>query len=97
MAHTPGPWDVVLVFNSAQDTVGIEIYQDDGSHIACRSGDPEAKANARLIAAAPELLEALDLVASGLRVYNSGGEADVSLPGLERISKAAIAKAGKEA
>ncbi len=41
----------------------------------------------------PELLEALEIVASGLRVYNSGGEADVSLPGLERISKAATAKA----
>jgi hypothetical protein len=50
--HTPGPWD----------SSTYEVEANDGTLICNMSGwkSPEAsKANARLIAAAPELLEAL--------------------------------------
>jgi hypothetical protein len=66
MAHTPGPWRVF----------GDSIRQEDGtpwceSHPICRVAnangavaddcvDPDSDANARLIAAAPELLEAVE-------------------------------------
>ena len=52
MSHTPGPWIV------NKDWIG-EIKGPDGALIAgvCRTGE-EQDSNARLIAVAPELLEA---------------------------------------
>ena len=59
MAHTPGPWRVGPV----DDTV---VTAADGSEVAAIDGDynqpelwPVMEANARLIAAAPDLLEAM--------------------------------------
>lgn len=56
-AHTPGPW----VIDPCWDILG---NTDDGNGMVCQvttDGVPiaEASSNARLIAAAPELLEAL--------------------------------------
>jgi len=57
--HTPGPWRVGPV----DDTV---VTDADGKEVAAIDGDynspdewPRMEANARLIAAAPELLDAL--------------------------------------
>lgn len=56
--HTPGPWHV-------GDHRGIIVYDVNGIAIADaktfhgKHGEGAAEANARLIAAAPELLEAL--------------------------------------
>jgi len=59
--HTPGPWKIGqhLPITSIGWSVTIA---EDGSAIAYVLGDknPELRANARLIAAAPDLLEALD-------------------------------------
>ena len=59
MPHTPGPW----VVGPVDDTI---VTAPDGSEVAAIDGDynqpdmwPVMEANARLIAAAPELLEAL--------------------------------------
>ena len=73
--HTPGPWDYDPTGDDKRICVGIglvdgpngydvaEVYSDD-----C---DPdEALANARLIAAAPDLLEALE----GLLVFAEDAE-----------------------
>ncbi|MEN6401634.1 MAG: hypothetical protein ABFD94_06790 [Armatimonadia bacterium] len=58
MAHTPGPWRVAL----QSDYAWTEINVDAGTRAyvcTCgHKGDVEAEANARLIAAAPELLTA---------------------------------------
>lgn len=56
--HTPGPWFVWGPF------IGPRLAPDSGIHvkvarIAGHETDADAVANARLIAAAPELLEAL--------------------------------------
>ena len=63
--HTPGPWILHMGFDETytiSDTGGCEI-----GHIYCESmGDGEHEANARLIAAAPELLEAAKAVAKWL-------------------------------
>lgn len=61
--HTPGPWewDCGLV---PPDGPGryADIYKDGGDLIIAQFNDliPEGKANARLIAAAPDLLEACE-------------------------------------
>jgi hypothetical protein len=53
--HTPGPWRVGID--------GVSVWQADGPEtkiVHTREGTgPERRANARLIAAAPEMLEAL--------------------------------------
>jgi hypothetical protein len=58
--HTPGPWSAYVGDH------GFEVYQDDGhgngDGIQGIKGHPEALANARLIASAPDLLAALTFV-----------------------------------
>ena len=61
--HTPGPWGTIITEE------GFTIYHEDsvgnGDHIMAIPGDPESQANARLIAAAPDLLATVrDLVAT---------------------------------
>jgi hypothetical protein len=57
--HTPGPWTVGI--NSNTGTPELEIYGRNGQCcVAAELGNgPEAEANARLIATAPDLLKAL--------------------------------------
>lgn len=86
-AHTPGPWvrsrhGQLFGANGRQ----VEVW-DAG--IAWASRSPETEANARLIAAAPELLEALQTL-----VYNI----EQAWPGLSHLAplvaaRAAISKA----
>lgn len=77
-SHTPGPWDnmadgsSVKAFNS-----GVTVCETEcGSQVASYE---ERQANARLIAAAPELLEALerqtkiaDIFLTALSAYDGG-------------------------
>ena len=100
MHHTPGPW-VVRTIDQSLATVETQ----DGEYIICNAaqlrGDDwktehsERKANARLIAAAPDLLAALQRIVAAL-------DKQVASPHLaERASplaqaKAAIAKATGE-
>lgn len=62
--HTPGPWEVRTIDDSlgSIDTVGGKfcIAQAQEITVADRNaGSPERRANARLIAAAPELIALL--------------------------------------
>jgi hypothetical protein len=59
MKHTPGPW-IMTIINAQRQ---FEIHAEDGTLVALatpvdRHGVFKTQANARLIAAAPELLEA---------------------------------------
>ena len=59
--HTPGPWKVIPYTNQhGVETTAISS-DDDMRNItyALPYNSPQAEANARLIAAAPDLLEAL--------------------------------------
>jgi len=100
-AHTPGPWSI-----TSEDGDGLYVTApDDGNaddpwnialaFAACGyPGDPRSgstQANARLIAAAPDLLEALQLVLS-IVAPEGAGSAFISA-GTERTARAAIAKA----
>lgn len=58
-AHTPGPWNVLPWF--APSGAEITTVQALNRTVAdCPGEDETAKANARLIAAAPDLLAALE-------------------------------------
>lgn len=89
--HTPGPW---RVFTTPQGNRIIGIGEQTGEGITdCgfglwRGGDAEALANARLIAAAPQMLEALK---AALADIEAGGH--LSVP----MIRAAIAAADAEA
>lgn len=81
--HTPGPWRITA---QGKHVVSVE----DGR--ICAAPEHMAKwnwdANARLIAAAPELLEALELIANTDPV-----EAALDPQRAVRVARAAIAKA----
>ena len=86
--HTKGPWKFG---SSNEDSVyKRNIGGSDGYHVAVASSreDEEVVANARLIAAAPDLLEALLLFAVENKTHTE----------LERfqVARAAIAKATGE-
>lgn len=85
--HTPGPWRVGPVDDTiVTDAAGKEVAAIDGDY---NSPDewPRMEANARLIAAAPELLGALKVI---LEVHEAVG-AGMSYSG--HMARAAIAKA----
>lgn len=88
--HTPGPWHVVghgrpLVCGGKLSRNAIEVRADNGDICELHEHWDEKieLANARLIAAAPEMLEALRLVEN----------ADMVVPADRELIKAAIAKA----
>lgn len=89
--HTPGPWEVVVVGN------GEVLIEREKGH-ALSLGFLVSKADARLIAAAPELLEALQEAVNELEfLYSVHETVDKKLQSqdalvLKRL-QAAIAKA----
>lgn len=64
MKHTKGPWEYYNPTATTPDRLWIE-HPESGESIAdvlrLGVGDKQAEANANLIAAAPEMLEALEL------------------------------------
>lgn len=67
--HTPGPWAV------NEDGWKVESKNEHGwindGWIVCSTHGPDAEHNSRLIAAAPELLEALKSALSQLEQYEA--------------------------
>lgn len=70
MSHTPGPWEIQYLGNGESEVLANGPDRDDVAGICIVAGglgssiedacDYESQANARLIAAAPELLAALE-------------------------------------
>lgn len=100
-AHTPGPWFQTTITMEGVPTYGsapsrpIRARRPDGSEVqvcdagsSVRGSGPTSAANARLIAAAPDLLAAcMELVAQGedtMRHHDDGAL---------KAARAAIAKA----
>lgn len=86
--HTPGPWFVGETWK-----LRPPIYCNTGEICTTEHGQEDSRANARLIAAAPELLEALkELVEWAM---DAATELDIPTHSPSCISKAraAIAKA----
>lgn len=97
--HTPGPWDLgVNSYNAETRAEGDVLVKKTGKRIAYTGSvhtDREVnKANARLIAAAPELLEALENITAGL---NDEEDTMPLIRGSEvKAARKAIAKARGE-
>lgn len=84
MNHTPGSWKVTKTTIKGEFCWDYKIRAMDES-VVCTVGPCEVEANAHLIAAAPEMLEAL----KNIIVWDDG-----NLPGdLIDIAKQAILKA----
>lgn len=82
--HTPGPWELGYLDHAGQRVVRQEhIEVCTCWHHSVGSIEREMEANARLIAAAPELLEALKLVVTRCGPKSRDGA----------LARAAIAKA----
>jgi hypothetical protein len=92
--HTPGPWKVQ---ENADAYTHIVRSKTNAYICGCGQGsDGEDKANARLIAAAPELLEALNQVYDyliGLHAYLLSCEKSVIVDNLESTSAFAYKQA----
>uniref|UniRef100_A0A6M3LR29 Uncharacterized protein n=1 Tax=viral metagenome TaxID=1070528 RepID=A0A6M3LR29_9ZZZZ len=86
--HTPGPWKRAGHGNGKQE---LSIFRNDGKEIACIRGEAQL-ADARLIAAAPELLYALREIVSQIDQGGSGGKV-FSRDACIAAARAAIAKA----
>jgi hypothetical protein len=88
--HTPGPWKA---YNQIGSRILQSWYVGSDTAAVCRVGDgalspEETVANARLIAAAPELLAALNLIIAAYGNLQSGAI---------DLARSAIAKAeGRE-
>ena len=90
--HTPGPWLV-------HPDVPGQIVVDDGeggtflvAEVERAMQSAEGDANARLIAAAPDLLAALRIIAYGIIGRMDASYAEV-VEGMTDIAKAALARA----
>jgi hypothetical protein len=100
MSHTPGPW---AIEKDSKDIVKVRAYATVATCTTAGLWDSkrtqvispeECMANARLIAAAPELLEALEFALAALEDVFGKNKVDV---GAINTARAAIAKArGKE-
>jgi hypothetical protein len=94
--HTKGPW---TVFTPSQAGVTYGISGDDGTAVVFWGEDINDGINkiedARLIAAAPELLEALrGYVAFAAMRRHELGELSPEMEVVDAVARAAIAKAG---
>ena len=94
--HTPGPWDIVIRSN---DDYGMWAGLTHIATVHNREDSPVDEANARLIAAAPALLEALELASKYLGKAVADGLMGGTAVPVERafeITKAVIAQARGE-
>jgi len=105
--HTPGPWKWMQAKDARGNHCAYAVWPDldrpytdsPRGHQICRTPDgttPEAAANAQLIAAVPELLDACKLLLGSLEYLHGESSPDpFGRIGLEKLDKAraAIAKA----
>ena len=74
--HTPGPWEIKRHYDPGYKFISAPKHSGLAQVVWCMEDEdrsPECEANAHLIAAAPELLEALEKVDS---YWSSPGEDD---------------------
>ena len=89
--HTPGPWEIKRHFDPGYKNISAQKHTALAQVVWCMEDEdrsPECEANAHLIAAAPDLLEALEKV---FTVMN-----DDMPVGLRKVCYEAIAKAKGE-
>lgn len=90
--HTPGPWkfnkSTMEIYAGGQSICSMAKFRDGTSDY------PNYEANARLIAAAPELIEALNRYFREMEIGDIGQR---DIEGFEKVARNAIKKAeGKQ-
>jgi hypothetical protein len=99
--HTPGPWHTGKEMERGLD-LRKNIYNSKGEFIAAvvssagLRSEHENRANARLIAAAPDLLAACEMARDAFRILSTSFVYDPEFTELERVLNAAIANAKGE-
>lgn len=88
-AYTPGPWRIANT-----ESALLQINDQDRRSVAQVWDWPEMQANAALIAAAPELVEALQAFEAWIQSADYGMPAEHRLDKARELSRAALAKAG---
>lgn len=93
-AHTAGPWETIQYIYDMH----IVAVNSDGSEICIAEMQAGSMADALLIAAAPDLLDALEEARDGLRWFRNAYPHDAEVCGYEVMDQidAAIAKATGE-
>jgi hypothetical protein len=98
--HTPGPWRITLktdtthYIESEHFKIGQAYNKVENGIAAEYVLAKEAEANARLIAAAPEMLEALEGILGNAQLdIDDGALALSALAGIRYAARAAIQKA----
>lgn len=86
--HTPGPWKAI-------NSVGVWVVETGDHHLLTKipAGSVDAEGNATLMAAAPELLDALTALLGQLPQPNLG---DPDLDDAIDVAQATVAKACRE-
>lgn len=95
--HTKGPWEIERYSDGLLQIVGdLKVIDDDEENVTTvvEAISYGSEANAKLIAAAPELLEALEIAYSMAGLFNRDSD-DVWVSAKNKI-EAAIAKARGE-
>lgn len=95
-AFTPGPWACKDTSNHAHD---YRLFRPDGSPLpvtAPANDHSEQRANARLIAAAPDMYAALDSILADLRERDATGSGLMSRAATKSLILSALAKARGE-
>lgn len=102
VAPSVGPWEVQEVLDSREfdeNCAKVLLIHGPGgdiayaAHYSINGNTAKQQANARLIAAAPELLEALKLLYREMELSGNAGSKDYGWPKAILASREAIAKA----
>lgn len=99
-SHTPGPWivsvqhhTITVYFEGIEDGPGFKLVAIASEHGSLQR--EEAKANARLIAAAPCMKEALKAASHALRSYQYGNASTELAKAIADKCDAALSRATK--
>lgn len=87
--HTPGPWDCIASFDVGDDWGFFVNKTGSNESIPCfQEHGPEAIANAKLIAAAPDLLAACKLIEIRLKEGDGTQKLNITIGDLTAILSA---------
>lgn len=102
--HIPGPWDLDFKACAGSDRAVVNVAGSPAIAVVYRTWSPEGKANARLVAAAPDLAEATRVAEQLAVIAADWNLSEVEIDGemrsirdVREIFRAALSKVAGEA